>query len=80
MSIVESFGLQRFFADGKIWPCRVCANNYYYDYDYYFYYLTLKLFNLLTSALANYTVAVVMDVVTIVTTVLNSNGHRKVGA
>ena len=70
----------------KIWPCSVCANNCYYDYDYdYYHYLTLKLFNLLTLALAKtvpqyYTVAVVMDVVTIVTTVLNSNGSRKVGA
>ena len=61
--------------------------NYYYYYYYYYYYcyyyLTLKLFNLLTSLLAKsvpryYTV--VMDVVTIATTVLNSNGHRKFGA
>ena len=50
---------------------------------YYYCYLTLKLCNLLTSLLAKtvpqyYTL--VMDVLTIVTTVLNSNGHRKFGA
>ena len=62
--------------------------NYYYYYYYYYYYccyhyLTLKLFNIFTSVLAKtvpHYYTVVMDVVTIVTTVLNSNGHRKVGA